>query len=319
MMLTLPLKWPAHDYDILQFHRIEPALCFPFSKKSKLVFIHQNMEVIESRNSDIRWKYAPFLYYKLEDFLIPRFAGVNIVHEQAVHTYRRRYVKAADKINFVPTWMDPRIFYPLDPIMKKERKALFLKKNGIADDTRLLISVGRIDHQKNPSLLVKSFLEIRKSIPNAHLVAVGDGVLRKEMETEISNYGLTDHVSLTGILPYTEVAELLRISDLLVLSSRYEGMPRCVIEALGCGIPVATTDVGEVKRVVETGKNGHISEKQTVESLSAAILDCLKNSSNYSEKKCCQAVTHYTPQKVLAPVYEFYRIHAKAQVTGTLK
>ncbi len=103
------------------------------------------------------------------------------------------------------------------------------------------------------------------------------------------------------------ITTTLRGSDLLVLSSDYEGMPRCVVEALGCGIPVATTDVGEVKKVVKSGVNGNIAHDFSDEAFIACLEDVIEKVDAYRGQACVDAVEDYTPAKVLAPVFDSYR------------
>lgn len=83
-----------------------------------------------------------------------------------------------------------------------------------------------------------------------------------------------------------------------------------VLEALGCGLPVVTTDVGEVRRVVKPGVNGEIAASRTAKDLASAIATGLDRIEAYAGLPCTEAVADYVPQKVLAPVYETYRLLA---------
>jgi glycosyltransferase involved in cell wall biosynthesis len=65
-------------------------------------------------------------------------------------------------------------------------------------------------------------------------------------------------VLFAGLRTPAQVADLLRLSDCFALTSAYEGMPMCVLEALGCGIPVVSTRVGEIARVVRPGVTGEL-------------------------------------------------------------
>jgi glycosyltransferase involved in cell wall biosynthesis len=91
------------------------------------------------------------------------------------------------------------------------------------------------------------------------------------------------------------------------LTSAYEGMPIAVLEALGCGLPVIATGVGEVSRVVRHGVNGLVVQQRTPEAIASAILDLLSGVSLFRGKPCTEAVRGYVPQEVLRPVYQNYR------------
>ena len=118
---------------------------------------------------------------------------------------------------------------------------------------------------------------------------------------------MTERVVLAGLRPPREVADLLRLSECFVLTSAYEGMPMCVLEALGCGIPVVTTRVGEVGRVVLPGLNGEILEANAPQSLAQALESCLAQAASYRGAPCLAAVSEFVPKKVLQPVFDQYR------------
>jgi glycosyltransferase involved in cell wall biosynthesis len=132
---------------------------------------------------------------------------------------------------------------------------------GLPADTRLMIFVGRLDRQKDPLLLLDAFARSAASDPGLHLVVVGDGALRGEVEAGIATRGIAKRVTLLGALGAARIAGWLRAADLFVLSSAYEGMPIAVLEALACGFPVASTDVGEIRRVVRDGITGRIAKR----------------------------------------------------------
>jgi glycosyltransferase involved in cell wall biosynthesis len=306
-LVRLVLNRPGSHCDIIQFHRIEPTLIYLKSEIPKVTFIHQDMEVLHNKSSDIRWSYTPRLYFKLEEFLFKQYDFVYIVHETAVKAYRLRYSRMASKINFLPTWMNPEIFYPISQEEKKRLQSDYRQRYHIKSIGRILVWIGRLDSQKNPERLIESFSIVAREFSDIHLVVIGDGVLRHQVERSVEKYSLTERVTFTGLLPNEGIGDWLRVSDMLVLSSDYEGMPRCVVEALGCGTPVATTDVGEVRRIVHSGVNGKIAKERTTVSLAEAIVQCLNNIEIYRGTPCLEATSAYVPENILRPVYDTYR------------
>ncbi len=304
---ALSLKKIARHFDILEFHRIEPSLLYYFSDKPKNCFIHNNMDVLHNKNSDIRWKHLPWLYYKLEDRLLPRMQSVFSVREDAVAAYRKRFPEIADRFHFIATWMDPDVFHPVTDDRRVELKARLGKAYGFNSNDVLLISVGRLDQQKDPLLTVDAFDEVARVAPDARLIMIGDGVLRDKILAHLEKLRLKERVILAGLRSAAEIADLLRISSVFVLSSAYEGMPMCVLEALGSGLPAAVTDVGEIRRIIKPGINGEIAEDNSPDSLASAILACMKQYDVFNGKPCLDVALNYTPSKVLKPVYENYR------------
>ena len=300
------------DIDVLEFHRIEPSIPFFFDKRPKNLVIHQNMSSIKDSQSDIRWKSLPWLYFKIEDLLLRKFGSVFSVREDAVSDYKTRFPSMASKFKFIPTWMDPEIFSPVEPVTRWDLRTKFAKEFGFSTNDCILISVGRLDHQKDPMMMLDAFKRVHNKRKDLRLVWVGDGVLKETVGKQICLLGLEGLVVFAGLRSPTEVAELLNASDLFILSSAYEGMPMCVLEALGCGLPVVTTDVGEVKKVIQSGLNGEIVTNRNASMISSAVLACLANLKKYKGEPCTKAVINYTPQKVLEPYYENYRILASS-------
>ena len=117
-------------------------------------------------------------------------------------------------------------------------------------------TVANFKPQKAPLDFVRAAAEIARRCPSAHFVMAGDGELRPAVETLIRDLELVDRFALPGWV--APVAELLSLTDIAVLSSRHEGLPRAVVEALAAGVPVVATDVDGTAEVVRDGVNGHL-------------------------------------------------------------
>lgn len=107
----------------------------------------------------------------------------------------------------------------------------------------LLMTVGRLDAQKGYDLLIPAMVGI-----NAHLCIVGEGQDRAALEALIAQHGLQDRISLLGWRQ--DIPRLLQAADLCVISSRSEGFPLVMIEALHAGTPIISTDVSGVREIV---------------------------------------------------------------------
>jgi glycosyltransferase involved in cell wall biosynthesis len=295
---------------VIQFHRLEPAVLFHWNDTPKVTVIHQNMKVINEQSSDIRWKYLPGAYFLLEDRVLPRFSEIRIVREDAVVDYRKRFPQQSGHIHFLPTWMNPDLFYVPDTQWRRETRGSIVAKRGWPDDSLILVFVGRLDHQKDPLLSLEVIKSAIDKHPQIRFLMIGDGVLRAEVESAIDALGLQKQVHLFGAMEQHKVAEILRSSDLMLLTSAYEGMPRCVVESLGCGVPVVSTDVGEVGLLIKPGTNGQIAESREAKDLVAAVDDCVKNLEAYSGSPCARSVERFSAGLVLGDLYGCYRKHA---------
>jgi glycosyltransferase involved in cell wall biosynthesis len=112
----------------------------------------------------------------------------------------------------------------------------------LPDDIYLIGSVGRLAYQKHYDFLVRAFARHRKTHEHARLLIIGDGEERALVEKEIHAHGMEDAVYLVGAL--SEAFRFMRGFDLLVLTSRYEGLSITLIEALMAGLPIVASDVG---------------------------------------------------------------------------
>jgi len=298
----------ATDADVLEIHRIETLLRVRRDPRPVTAVLHQNMQSLYDKQADILWSRLPSLYFWLEDRLAPGLQSAFCVREDAAEHYRNRYENLSDTCKFQPTWADPRQFRPPVAGQRDSARTRLAAELDISQDSRWLLMVGRLDAQKNPMLLLGSLKRlVDGGQDNFSLLVVGEGQLRTEMEETINQAGLSNRVRLLGLKSIDEVAELLHTADLFVMSSAYEGMPMAVIEALASGVPVATTRVGEVARVLSDGVCGRIAESHSEEHLAEAISWCLENLDKISGDPCTESASHFSPAAVLEPVYANYR------------
>jgi glycosyltransferase involved in cell wall biosynthesis len=299
------------DLDILDFHRAEPALAFGRDPRPRNVILHQDMSVIRDMHSDIKWRHFPWLYEFMERRVFGGMDRVFCVRESAVERYTARYPDLATKFTFIPTWVDTGVFHPASSAAAAaEVRATLRARLGLSSATQVLVFVGRLDRQKDPLLLLQAFRQTVARGADLHLVLVGDGALRSQVEGASGD--LQGRVTLCGALARTEIAAALQAADLFVLSSAYEGMPIAVLEALATGLPVVSTDVGEVKRVVTNGVNGFLAADRSAGALAAAIDEGLKLREQMKGGPCERSVLPFHPDRVLNRIYDNHRRQAQA-------
>lgn len=110
-------------------------------------------------------------------------------------------------------------------------------------------SVGRLAEVKNFPLLIEAVAEIAEAHPRLHLLLVGDGPQRPELERLVCEHGLQRRVRLVG--RREDVGACLRAMDLYVNCSHSEGLCLAILEAMACGLPLVVSDVGENRRLAE--------------------------------------------------------------------
>lgn len=132
----------------------------------------------------------------------------------------------------------------------------------------IFTNVARFHKVKNHPLLLKSFALLLKDFPNARLKLAGDGENRNQLENLANDLGITQNVDFLGNV--SNVPELLKKSDVFVLSSDTEAMPISVLEAMAQSLPIVSTNVGGVPDIVTN--NGMLVKKGSDIELSKAML-----------------------------------------------
>lgn len=144
------------------------------------------------------------------------------------------------------------------------------------DAPPVFLAVGRLIELKDFAMLIKAFSLLRKD-QLAHLVILGEGELREELENLADNLGISEDLFFGGFVdnPYAYMSR----STALVLSSRSEGLPNVLIEAMACGCPVISTDCFSGPReILEAGKYGKLVPVGDEYAMAQAMLQTLQGS-----------------------------------------
>ncbi len=294
-------------FDVFDFHRPEPSLLFLADQRSKNAYFHNDPQTIDSRHSDNLWRRFPAVYQALENGAVTSFSSIWCVRETGVETLQQRYPALASVIQFIPTWVDAEVFTCVNQQTRLDLRHALARTHGLDVGAHWLITVGRLDTQKDPLLMLSAFAALRAKCRDVIWLIVGDGVLRPELTSAVALAHLRPYVHFLGLQPPSAIADLFRASDVYALSSAYEGMPMALLEALGCGLPAAVTDVGEVRRVVLPGVNGAIAIDRGAPAFTEALEKVLDNAATWRGAATQAAVQDYQPAKVLTVAYANYR------------
>lgn len=162
----------------------------------------------------------------------------------------------------------------------------------------VFLAVGRLTEQKDFFTLIKAFELVRKQRP-VRLIILGEGNYRSELEAMVSKLGISEDVSLPGFVknPYAYMSR----ASAFVLSSRWEGLPTVLIEAMACGCPVVSTDCPSgPKEILEAGFYGPLVSVGDVKAISSAMLQVLDAPVN--RDVLIQRAMHYSTER-LVPEY----------------
>lgn len=151
----------------------------------------------------------------------------------------------------------------------------FRAELGLAADTPLALSIGRFHEQKDQATLVAAWARVVKALPGAVLALIGGGELEDELKQQAHETGLADAVRF--VAPRADLAPAYAGANVFALSSRWEGLPYVVLEALGYGLPVVSSAVDGIPEAVDDGVSGLLVPPGDPYALATALVDVLSD------------------------------------------
>jgi glycosyltransferase involved in cell wall biosynthesis len=162
---------------------------------------------------------------------------------------------SADKTEVVGNGVDTRRFHPVERTAARS-------KYGLPPDARVLVTVGGLVERKGVHRVIDCLPALLGHHPDLHYLIVGgdspEGDMRPELDAQVARLGLVGRVHFLGTLPPDELKWPLSAADAFVLATRNEGWANVFLEAMACGLPVVTTDVGGNREVVCRDELGSI-------------------------------------------------------------
>lgn len=181
---------------------------------------------------------------------------------------------------------------------------VFKQQDGVTIYTearkKTIVSAGRFDYQKGYDVLIRAFANIYKKHPDYSLILFGDGTLLDYFRKLVSDLGIEKVVSFPGYV--SAVANSIREEGIFVLSSRFEGIPNSMIEAMSIGIPCIATKCtpGGPEFLSKNGKNAALVEVDDIMGLTNAILKVIEDReyANYLSAHGCEIIQELKPERI---------------------
>ena len=232
--------------DIIISFMVEPSFLVLMLKKSLKI-----PTIISVRN-DPKVEYSSRLYNILMKKLYPKADGIVFQTNDAMEYFD----------NIVKT---SKIVIP-NPIKNE-----FICDSYKGKRRNIIVNVGRLQEQKNQEVLIKAFSMLGEKYDEYKLIIYGNGILENKLNDLIKELKLENRVILAGTT--TNIKKEIQDASLFVLSSRYEGMPNALMEAMALGLPVISTDCpcGGPRFLIENNKNGILVKNEDVNELTSAI------------------------------------------------
>ena len=189
------------------------------------------------------------------------------VRQELLKEYR---IGREDRFQIVPLGLDLAALEAIDNTARRDAR----KQLGIPEEAKVIVWVGRLTPIKQPEVFLDAAKLIKLRHPQAIFLVVGDGELRSEVESKARALKMTNDIRFLGWRG--DLPTIYAASNLSLLTSRNEGTPVAIIEAMASGLPSVSPNVGGVRDVITDPSVGTIVEEGSPESLAAtacALLD----------------------------------------------
>ncbi len=277
----------GNDFDLIDLHWTFPDLpCGNWlSKKTNKPFnvTLRGMEAFHIQDSGLR-KHIVAHYLKKSNHVI------SLSEEMAKKA--NELANTGDKTTVIRNGVDTEQFYYLDQNECREKLALSL-------DEKIILGVGALIHRKGFDLVIKGLEKViaTQGLEYTKFYILGaqgpEGDYRKELKEFIKEHNIEKHVVFVGAVPNSELITWYNAADVFCLSSRGEGSPNVLTEALACGTPAVTTNVGSVPEIMASEDDlGFCVPSEDMNAITHKLIELLKI--EHSRKKQASAFSKYT-------------------------
>ncbi len=251
-----------HPVDIMHINEV----CASAAIAAKLEGIPVIIGTYHSLKPDDDWTLVEWVLMKLSMMVFTQGIAVS---EAAREDWARISKSVMSKTRVIYNGIDISSF-------ERDRNVDGLKQElSIEDQTPIIGITARLVYAKGHRYLIEAAHIVKKKIPDAVFLIVGDGPLRKELGEYVSKLNLSENFRFLGFR--SDISRLTHIYDISVLPSVREGLGNVLIEAMVCGKPVIGTNVGGIPEVIEDGETGYIIEPRDPGVLAQSIVELLRN------------------------------------------
>lgn len=206
------------------------------------------------------------LFIRITDWMAMRYARMIVVNsEEGKRFVMNQWRVAEDRLAVIHNGVDLGKFLPLDTRSKQKK-----------DDSNFIVTmIGKNTYAKNVDMVLEVAAEVHNEFENVHFWLVGPGLdsdtfshVKQVQEGYVKPLGSQD-----------DILSIMNDTDLLILTSRSEGLPNVIMEAMAAGKPVVSTDVGGVLELIKDGQNGFLVSSEDVNGMAEKVKDLIKDGS----------------------------------------
>ncbi len=264
------IHWILRErFDVAYVHF--PELAFPILyplKRLPVVFhLHGVVDaaVPLSRYAWLRNRIVARAFREMNRLVLERADRVLVVSEEGLKVCHALAPKSASHTAIIPPSVDRDLFQPRD----KRRSRLEL---GLPETANIIVSAGRLESAKGMDLLLEAFMLVAEERSNIHLIVAGEGSERRFLEQRAAGSPVAGRIRFLGEVNHERTLPLLfNAADVFALASKSEGLPTVILEALSCGVPVVSTAVGDIPKVIRDGQTGFLVHTRDPKDFATAL------------------------------------------------
>jgi glycosyltransferase involved in cell wall biosynthesis len=261
-----------HHVDVVQTHLLTSldflVLLLLYTTNLRVVlwtFHTDRFELSAAMLPKYKWlllpkKYGYRFFYRLTSHLVSGFIAVS---DQVANSMVEVIGPIQDKITVICNGVDTRRYG------QAVDRTLVRSQLGLEANTRLIAIVATLREAKGHRYMIEAMASIVPRHPDLHVLFIGDGELREELQARVKRLDLCNHVHFLG--NRHDVPELLAASDFFVLPSVREGLSMALLEAMATGLPIVATEVSGTGQVIIPNKTGILVPPGDVQRLAQAI------------------------------------------------
>ncbi|MEZ5047234.1 MAG: N-acetyl-alpha-D-glucosaminyl L-malate synthase BshA [Chitinophagaceae bacterium] len=294
------------NLDLLHVHYAIPHASSAYLANQILKQINKNIPYITTlHGTDITLVGKDKNYESVVTFSINESDAITAVSENLKEETLNNF-SITKEIHVIPNFVDIKRFQHVN----KEHFKKMLAPNG----EKILVHVSNFRKVKRVEDVIYAFAKIRTQVPSK-LLMIGDGPERPQMEQLCRDLGTCDDIRFLG--KQEKLEEILSISDLFILPSAYESFGLAALEAMGCQVPVISSNAGGLSEINIHGETGYLTNVGDVEAITKYAVELLSNDKKLNEFKqnALTQAQQFNIEKII-PMYEklYFSFYKKAVV-----
>lgn len=225
------------------------------------------------KNAKWTWKFNPLIRHATA------FTSPSYRLSKDVEPHIRR------KINTIPNGIDSAIYYPNDTVNIDDKLS-----------HPIILCLSRLAPEKRVEDAILAMPKILEKYPQIILHIVGDGIEREKLTALVEKLNISKSVEFIGHISHDKVTDQYHAASIFLLPSDDEGFPNTFLEAITCGLPVVTTPVGDLEKIVPDARNGILINFQSPDEIADAICTICSDKEQYRlySKKSLELSKNYS-------------------------